>query len=129
MSMAFYMKSYVKRLAFFMSAYAIILIGGLTYHRLSEPTELVSIGLALITALPICGVFWAIYRLLIECNDEYQRMLFVKQVIGATGATLVITTVWSFLKTYDVLAFGPQWVAVIWLAMFGFAAPLTRWRA
>ena len=129
MTMPAYMKNYTKRVALFMTAYVVILIGGLTYHRSGEPSELVSIGLAILTALPICGVFWTMFRLLVECDDEYQRLLFVKQMLGATGATLVITTVWSFLNTYEVLAMGPQWIAVIWFAMFGFAGPIVRWRA
>ncbi len=111
-----------------MLAYMVILIGGLSYHRSGDPAQWTSIALAMVTALPICGVFWTMYRLLIECDDEYQRMLFVKQMLGATGATLVITTVWSFLKTYEVTAIGPQWVAVIWFAMLGLAGPFVRWR-
>jgi hypothetical protein len=47
----------------------------------------------------------------------------------ATAATLAITTCWQFLAVYDVLAEGPQWIGVIWLAMFGLAAPIVRWRA
>jgi hypothetical protein len=38
-------------------------------------------------------------------------------------------TFWQFLEVYDVLAEGPKWTGVIWLAMFGFAAPIVRWRA
>ena len=58
MSMPAYMKSYSKRLARCMVGYVVILMSGLTYHRSGETSELVSIGLALITALPVCGVFW-----------------------------------------------------------------------
>lgn len=129
MSTPQYMQSYMKRLGFFMIAYMGILFGGLSYHRSGDPAELISIVLALITALPICGVFWAIYRLLVECDDEYQRMLFVKQTLLATGATLAIATVWEFLKVYDALAAGPRWFGVIWFAMLGLAAPIVRWRA
>lgn len=129
MTMPPYMKSYSKRLATFMIAYVGILIAGLTYARSGHPGEMVAIGLALMTALPICGVFWTLYRLLVECDDEYQRMLFVKQTLAGTGAMLVIVTVWNFLEVYEVLASGPQWVAVIWFVMFGLAGPVVRWRA
>jgi hypothetical protein len=129
MTMPAYMKRYSKRLATCMVAYVGILIAGLTYARSGDPGQIVAIGLALATALPICGVFWALYRLLVECDDEYQRMLFVKQTLAGTGAMLVIVTVWNFLEVYDVLAIGPQWVAVIWFAMFGLAGPVVRWRA
>lgn len=124
-----YMKNYTKRLILFMAAYILVLFGGMTYARQSDPSQIELIILALMTALPICGVFWAIFRLLVECDDEYQRLLFVKQVLLATGITLAIATVWQFLNVYDVVATGPQWVGVIWFGMLGIAAPIVRWRA
>ena len=128
-AMPHYMKNYTKRLFAFMGAYMVVLIGGLTYARQGDQSQIVLIFLALLTALPICGVFWAIFRLLVECDDEYQRLLFAKQFLLATGMTLALTTVWQFLKVYEVLVTGPQWIGVIWFAMLGFAAPLVRWRA
>lgn len=124
-----YMKNYTKRLILFMAVYMLVLFGGMTYARQSDPSQIELIILALMTALPICGVFWAIFRLLVECDDEYQRLLFVKQVLLATGITLAIVTVWQFLNVYDVVATGPQWVGVIWFGMLGIAAPIVRWRA
>jgi hypothetical protein len=52
-----------------------------------------------------------------------------KQTLLATGITLTIVTVWQFLNVYDVVATGPQWMGVIWLAMLGIAAPIVRWKA
>lgn len=128
MSTPLYMRRYFFRLAGFMTAYAFVLIGGLMLA-----TAGVGIGirvfLAFTTAAMILGVFWAIFRLLAECDDEYQRLLLVKQVLLATAATLAITTCWEFLRVYDVLVEGPQWTGVIWLAMFGLAAPVVRWRS
>jgi len=124
------MRPYFQRLAVLMLAYALILVGGKTLMQLPvPPVEPVVIGLALLTALPICGVFWAIFRLLSEIDDEYQRMLLAKQVLLATAVTLCVSTVWQFLKVYDLLIEGPQWFGAIWLAMFGLAAPIVRWRA
>ena len=129
MSTAPYVKAYTKRIIFFMSAYVAILIGGRTLANSFDLSEPLRVGLALLTALPICGVFWALYRALVECDDEYQRFLLVKQMLWATAATLVITTVWNFLEAYKVVSTGPQWIAVIWFAMFAFTAPIARWRA
>jgi len=124
------MRRYFQRLAVLMLAYALILVGGKLLMQLPvPPVEPVVIGLALLTALPICGVFWAIFRLLSEIDDEYQRMLLAKQVLLATAVTLCVSTVWQFLKVYDLLIEGPQWFGAIWLAMFGLAAPIVRWRA
>jgi fucose 4-O-acetylase-like acetyltransferase len=122
------MKRYYFRLAVCLTGYAATLVGGLLVAMAGAPVS-VRIFLALLTASMVCGLFWAIFRLLAECDDEYQRLLLVRQTLLATAATLAITTCWQFLAVYDVLAEGPQWIGVIWLAMFGLAAPIVRWRA
>lgn len=123
-----YVKRYNVRLTGFMLAYAVILVAGLTWVK-ADPPLLIRATLAVATAAPICGVFWTIFRLMSECDDEYQKLLLVRQILLATAATLVIATCWQFLKVYDVLAEGPKWIAVIWFAMFGIAVPIVRWRA
>jgi hypothetical protein len=123
-----YMRRYFWRLSGFMCAYMGLLFGGLTMANGGLP-QWASILLAVTTAAPICGVFWAIFRLLAECDDEYQRLLFVRQTLLATAMTLAVTTVWQFLAVYDVLGEGPQWIGAMWLGMLGVAAPLVRWRA
>lgn len=128
--MPHYMRTYTLRVVVFTASYTLILFGGLTFARHNPDAATGSlIALALFSAFPICGVFWAIFRLLVECDDEYQRMLFAKQTLLATAMTLVIVTVWQFLQVYDVIATGPQWMAVIWLAMLGLAGPVARWKA
>lgn len=129
MSTPGYMKAYTWRIIGFMTAYVAILTAGLTLEKSYELSTSLRIALAFATALPICGVFWALFRVLVECDDEYQRFLLVKQVLAGTAATLVIVTIWNFLEVYDVVTTGPQWVGAIWLAMFGLAAPIVRWRA
>lgn len=123
-----YMKRYLTRLAICMTGYTIVLIGGLMVARAGAPLS-VRVFLAFATAAMICGMFRAIFRLLAECEDEYQRLLLVKQTLLASAATLVIATCWQFLEVYDVLAEGPNWIGVIWFAMLGLAAPVVRWRA
>ena len=125
-----YMRNYTKRIFLFMASYVLILFGGLSFARGgSDPSDSILVVLALLTAFPICGVFWTIYRLLVECEDEYQRQLFIKQTLLATALALSIATIWEFLMVYDVVESGPQWVAVIWFAMLGLAAPIVRLRA
>lgn len=125
-----YMRRYTIRIMLFMAAYVLILTGSLTFaNNGAEHGKATLIGLALITAFPIIGMFWAIFRLLVETDDEYQRLLFAKQTLLATAFTLVIVTVWQFLEVYGVVTAGPQWMGVIWFAMLGLAAPITRWKA
>lgn len=125
-----YMRRYTVRLLLFMGSYMAILTGSLVFARNgADHAQATLIGLALISAFPIIGVFWAIFRLLIEVDDEYQRLLFVKQTLIATALTLAVVTVWQFLKVYGVVTEGPQWVGAIWFGAWGLAAPVVRWRA
>jgi xanthine/uracil/vitamin C permease (AzgA family) len=128
MFMPSYIKRYTRRLTGFMTSYVVVLIGGQMLESSGISYE-VRVFLAFLTAATICGVFWAIYRLMIECDDEYQRLLMVKTILLATGATLGITTCWQFLEMYEVVSNGPGWIGVIWLAMWGLATPIVRWRA
>jgi hypothetical protein len=125
-----YMRRYTLRVLLFMASYVVILTSSLTFARGStEHSQATLIGLALISAFPIIGVFWAIFRLLVEIHDEYQRLLFAKQTLLATAITLVIVTVWQFLAVYEVVATGPEWMGAIWFAMLGVAGPIARWKA
>jgi hypothetical protein len=125
-----YMRRYFIRVSLFMVAYVLILTIGLSLARGSADLAAPMLFLlALLSALPIIGVFWAIFRLLIEIDDGYQRLLFVKQTLIATAITLATVTVWQFLEVYDVVATGPRWTGAIWFAMLGVAGPIARWRA
>lgn len=125
-----YMRRYTIRVLLFMASYVVILTSSLTFVRgNTEHSQATLIGLALISAFPIIGVFWAIFRLLVEIDDEYQRLLFAKQTLLATAITLVIVTVWQFLSVYEVVATGPEWMGAIWFAMLGVAGPIARWKA
>lgn len=126
--MPIYMRRYIVRLTSFMAGYGVALVCGLMLARGGAP-EGVRVAFALLTASMICGVFWTIFRLLSECDDEYQRLLLIRQVLFSTAGTLAIVTFWQFLAVFDVIREGPQWVGALWLAMFGLAAPVARWRA
>lgn len=129
-NLAPYMRRYTIRIFLFVASYALILTSSLLFARNgAEHSQATLVGLAVITALPVIGMFWAIFRLLIETDDEYQRLLFAKQTLLATAITLVFVTVWQFLQVYDVIDTGPQWVGVIWFAMLGVSAPIVRWKA
>jgi len=58
---------------------------------------------ALLPGLCVASVFWAIGRLLIEETDEYLRSLLVRQMLVATGLTMVIATIYGFLENYDLV--------------------------
>ena len=96
-------RKYVKRVLIAMTGYiatlflAEILIDD---RGLSGPLAWL---VALLPGLCVASVFWAIGRLLIEETDEYLRSLLVRQMLVATGLTMVIATIYGFLENYDLV--------------------------
>src|SRR5215471_11844893 len=58
---------------------------------------------AILPALPIIGIFAAIGRYLVEEQDEYVRMLMVRQILCASAFTLSIATIWGFLDNFGLV--------------------------
>ena len=72
---------------------------------------------ALLPGLCVASVFWAIGRLLIEEKDEYLRSLLVRQMLVATGLTMVVATIYGFLENYGLVGH----VDAFYLTMLFFA--------
>jgi hypothetical protein len=56
--------------------------------------------LAILPGLSVAAIFWALGRLLIEEKDEYLRTLLVRQILIASGITMVAASIYSFLEMY-----------------------------
>ena len=100
------MRRYVIRIAVLMSIYLIALFSAVYAFRHGLVSGPGAYALAILPALPIIGVFWAVMRLLIEEPDEFVRMLQVRQALVATGFCLTITTIWEFLQNFDLVPPG-----------------------
>lgn len=131
MSMPVYMRRYTIRMIGFGLIYAVALVGSIMVMKQPwAPVGVPAYGLAVLPALPVVGMIWTIMRLLVETDDEYQRFLFAKQVLIATGLTMAIATIWGFLENFDLVEDVPGYhVTVLWFAMIGIAACIARWRA
>jgi len=68
---------------------------------------------AILPALPIIGIFVAIGKYLVEEEDEYVRMLMVRQVLWASGFALSLATVWGFLDSFDLVGHADGYYIVI----------------
>ena len=131
MAMAAYMRRYTIRMLGFGLAYAVALVGAIMVMKQPwAPTGAGAYLLAVLPALPVIGMIWTIMRLAVETEDEYQRFLFGRQILIATGLTLALATIWGFLEDSDLAADVPGYhVTLVWLAMFGIAGCFVRWRA
>lgn len=117
-------RRYTKRLALFMLAYMVLIFAAGWIFRHAPPAAPLSYFVAVLPALPIIGVFWTVFRLLVEETDEYVRMLFVRQSLFATGFCLTVMTVWEFLQNYEVVPAGNGGfgAAFFWFMGLGFGA-------
>jgi nitric oxide reductase large subunit len=108
-------KRYNARTIWVSLAYAVFLIGavfGFKHHLFEGPVRYV---VAVLPALPIIGLFVAMGRYLVEEQDEYVRMLMVRQTLWASGFALSAATIWGFLQNFDLI--GPvdgYWIVVVW---------------
>jgi hypothetical protein len=75
---------------------------------------------AILPALPIIGIFVAIGRYLVEEQDEYVRMLMVRQTLWASSIALSAATIWGFLENFDLVGHADgYWVSVCWFFGLG----------
>lgn len=108
-------RRYVRRIAVVTLAYLVTLFLAVSLvgqGRVGGPLAYV---LAILPGLSVGGVFWAVGRLLVEEQDEYLRMLLVRQTLVATGFTLSLVTIWGFLENFDLVPHVDAfYVAVLW---------------
>lgn len=70
---------------------------------------------AVLPAIPIIGIFGAMGRYLVEEQDEYVRMLMVRQMLWAMGFTLSVATVWGFLDNFGMVGHvDGYWIVIVW---------------
>ena len=100
------MRRYLTRLGVLMTIYMITLFAAVYLFRHDLVSGPIAYPLAILPALPIIGVFWAVMRLLVEEPDEFLRMLQVRQALIATGFCLTVTTIWEFLQNFDLVPPG-----------------------
>jgi len=111
---------YNWRLVWLSLLYAGFLIStvyGFKHHLVPQPLKY---AVAILPALPIIGIFVAIGRYLVEEQDEYVRMLMVRQTLWASGFTLSLATIWGFLDNFQLVGHvDGYWVVIAWFVGLG----------
>jgi hypothetical protein len=115
-------RRYMIRLIVLVSLYLVTLFAAVLTFKANAVSGAPAVVLAILPALPIIGVFWAVMRFLIEEQDEFMRMLLVRQCLVATGFCLTIMTVWEFLQNFDIVppGNGGFGAAFFWFIGLGF---------
>ena len=102
------------------AAFLIVAVYGFKHRLVPEP---LNYFIAVLPALPIIGIFGAIGRYLVEEQDEYVRMLMVRQTLWASAFTLSIATTWGFLDNFGLVGHAEgYWIAVLWFFGLGLGA-------
>ncbi|MGB3165220.1 MAG: hypothetical protein WBA68_00380 [Alteraurantiacibacter sp.] len=80
-------------------------------------------ALAALPGLAFAAVPWIFTRLIVEEKDEFFRMLYVRQLLVASGLTLTAAAVWGFLETYlPVPHIAAFWWPTLWCFGLGIGA-------
>ncbi len=110
----------VTRLSLLYAAFLMGAVYAFKHHLVSGPAAWVA---AILPALAIVGIFVAIGRYLLEEQDEYLRVLMVRQSLWASGFALTIATIWGFLESFELVGhIESYYVAVLWFGGLGLGA-------
>lgn len=92
----------------------------ITVAKRFELTQAAAFAIAMLPALPVLGMIWAMARYLIEETDEYLRHRSVIASLFGLAALLGIASFWGFLETFGVAPHAQGWWAVpIWAVAMG----------
>lgn len=116
-------KRYVRDTLIVMTGYVVTLLGVTRYFHHAHPTGPVAYIAAILPALPIVAVFALIGRYMIEEQDEYLRMLLVRQSLVATAFAMTVATIWGFLENFRLVPHvDAYFAAILWFAGLGFGS-------
>ena len=120
-------RRYTKSVLLLSIAYMLILFGVVSFFKNGTPSGFSAYAAAILPALPIIGFFVAIGRYLLDEQDEYVRLLVVRQTLWATGFALSIATVWGFLENFGLVPHVyAYFAAILWFAGLGVGALMNK---
>jgi hypothetical protein len=114
-------KRYVWRLLLVMVGYLLATFGTTTFVRHSHPHGAEVYALAMLPTIPVLCMLGVVGLYLREEQDEFQRMLMVRSLLGAVAGILGMNAFVDFLRSYKALGALPPFTEFVtfWL-LFGF---------
>ena len=120
-------KRYNWRVVWLSLAYAIFLIGAVLGFKYHFVTGVMAYVAAILPALPIIGIIGAIGLYLTEEQDEYVRMLMVRQTLWASGFSLSAATIWGFLESFELIGrVDGYYVMIVWFFGLGIGGVINK---
>jgi hypothetical protein len=120
-------RAYKRRYAIAMVAYALSLGLVIYLFRAAPPPIWLRYPLAILPALPILAVVWALGRFLTEETDEVVRAQMIQQLLWASAMTLSVSTLWGFLEAFaDAPHLRAYWVFPLFCAAMLVSFPFVR---
>ena len=72
-------------------------------------------ALALVPGLAMAALFWMSGKMIAETEDEFMRMLAVRQHLIAAGFAMAAASVWGTLEMFDLVQHvGAFYIVVLW---------------
>ncbi len=106
------------------AAFILMAVYSFKHQLLHGPVAYVA---AILPALPVIGIFGAMGRYLIEEQDEYVRMLMVRQSLWASGFALSVATIWGFLESFDLVGHVAAYnIAIVWFLGLGVGSIMNK---
>ena len=123
------LRRYNWRVVWLSLLYAAFLIGATYCFKVRLVSGFPAYLVAMLPAIPIIAIFGAIGRYLVEEQDEYVRMLMVRQTLWASAFALSLATIWGFLESFGLVGHADgYYVMIAWffgLGLGGFVNKFT----
>jgi hypothetical protein len=127
MSLSPAIKRYNRRVIGLSLVYAVFLLFAVYSFKHQLLHGLVAYVAAILPAFPIIGIFGAMGRYLIEEQDEYVRMLTVRQSLWASGFALSLATIWGFLESFDLAGHIDSYnIVIVWFLGLGLGSIINK---
>jgi len=93
-------RRFFVRFVWSMAAYVVLLVVAVLAFVRWHPAGALAYGLAVLPALPILAMLVVIGAYLAEEKDEFIRKMQIEMLLGGTGLTLSVVSVWGFLENF-----------------------------
>ncbi len=121
-------RRYMERLGTSMVLYAVFLMASIVALNQFSLSLHIKTLLAVLTALPIGGVIWAVARFMVDPDvDEFERMILTRSLLLSTALMLFFTAIWGFLENFAQAPDFPLYLMVpVFFGLFGIVQYFVR---